>query len=393
MIALLALSHIASAVWAPSRLSPKVSDSLMTVRVVATSDRLAARARIFFVGPNGTGYAVDDSENVVVALARDGNISRLDLGHSGVKSAQHIYSSAGLLGDTIWVWDRWNGELITLRIDGTALARQRLSLPSSRFEGAFFLPRHFLSDGSYVAEEIATSSSVGDFAAVGRLVLHVTRTGAVIDTIGHLRDPKGVLALQKGDGRMIVTKQPWAAHDMLGVPTAVNTIAIVAQQNSSSLSDTSFVLRLVEPLSPDSTRSFAYPYHRIALVDSTINNFIDGVANTSFGRSFATRDAALRAIGEEVYRPRWLPPVYGLVMTAAQSVWVIKTDEIGRVVWMLVDGNGHVVSVVRPPRDAELVGASKEFVWVRRHAGNNDQVFVLCRIARESSGGEEHTNR
>jgi hypothetical protein len=382
MLALIAFGVVIITAVGPTKQSV---DSLAVVREFSGTRQLVGRARFLVVGQDGRVYIVDDSANTMVSLDRDGNRSIVSLGHSQRSPTEHIYSSGGVVGTSgrkIWVWDRWNAELVTVGLKDGQASRSSLKMPTPSIVNSFYVPRALFDDGSYIAEQLATSASVADLAVSGRVVLHAARDGTVIDTIGILQNPNGVLALQKSDGRMVVINQPWAAHDIMAVSSDGDVVAIVRQRNDvvDSMHAT-FSLTLRNPSSKRAnTRTFAYSYDPIRLTDDTVNAFIDRMANASFGRSFSSHAAAARAIGEELFRPFWSPAVFGLSVTSANSVWITETDSTGAIVWANVDGNGRPQRKVRPPPDADLLGVAGPLVWVLRHNSAGERYLAVCRI-------------
>lgn len=346
--------------------SMQVSESETSMRPLSRSEEAFSSAAIVVVTSDSTAFIIDPQEGL--AWLSNGRTSRrVPLSTLFAGRPVPVIHSAGLYGDSLWLWSGNTSELMMVHPSTTSLGRRYLDLPVPRFDGAFFIVR-LVTDSHVVVEEVGSSRAMPYLAATGRLVLRVSSDGA-IDTLGTLHAPNVIMQLEDSKGRVMTARQPWAAADILA-SSSNGHLAFVHSDNAATLEPHAF--RLVRHF--PRTDSVRITYEPVALDAAVIDSLLTSIVSGPFGQGFSTSATARRRVGEALFRAKAIAPVRSAIVAEDGSVWANVTRRGSTTHWISWSSDG--LFEMRIPSGVSLRAVSSGRVWTS-HRDQSGRVRFL----------------
>ena len=185
------------------------------------------------------------------------------------------------------------------------------------------------------------------------------------DTVGtiNVRDRWLVVDLPTSPpGGQYQSFQPWTNANVWSVSLTADRLAFAEQPVPDNEDHAQYRLRVVsEGKWPTWERTVSY--RPVPLTSKRVNEWIDGVLATEVGASFPSTTAGRKAIGERLYRPRYVPPLRGIMLAGNGGVWV-RRQAIGESNdWQVFDTAGRPRATVRVPSGVVIHEARDSLVW------------------------------
>ena len=336
------------------------------------------------IGQGDFAYSLDQRASTLFRYGSSGAVHATKLDTESLDLTSARISAAGAIGDTLWFWDAARTRLLKLPLGSVKVVEEVIHLPHPVFEGAFFGVKSIRHDGSLVVEEFGTAVALGSLSVVGRRLLHISRSGRVLDTIATLRERDAFVQLQARDGRLVTARQPWAARDMFACSPDGLAEALVRQENAASAAEQGvFSLALTLPFQAGTMQRIV-PYVPLQFADSTWQRFAERLAHSRFGEAFSTVGAATKAIGEQLFRPETVSPVSAVLVASSGEVWIQRADIAGGEKWQIFEPRDSLVREVSLPLTVHPVAVSNRRLWVVKRLDARQALLSLYMLGESA---------
>jgi hypothetical protein len=315
------------------------------------------------VSRDGTLYVAQPQEHVVKVYDSAGRYLR-SIGREGAGPGEFERpSTLGWRGDTLWVADAPQIRIGLFRPDGTFLRSIRFSQASPLTNGRPQIPGSLLADGSVVG---FWQAPLGVLAAgpVQAPVVRFSPHGEPLEVIAQ-RERRNEYGQLRGDRGTSYFAQPFTDSPLMAVAPDGSGIIIVRREAAAGAEPATFSVRRITP-SGTVTFSRNYLYRPLPLsadaVERAVQEHMARMSNAGIPRPEAA--ALRRALRENLYRPRFLPPVTAVVVGRDGTIW-LRREELGRPMawWHVLDARGRLIARAWVPARISVRYADRTQLW------------------------------
>lgn len=315
------------------------------------------------VSRDGTLYVAQPQEHVVKVYDSTGRYLR-SIGREGAGPGEFERpSTLGWRGDTLWVADAPQTRISLFRPDGTFLRSIRFSQAAPLTNGRPQIPGSLLADGSVVG---FWQAPLGVLAAgpVQAPVVRFSPQGEPLEVIAQ-RERRNEYGQLRGERGTSYFAQPFTDSPLMAVAPDGSGIIIVRRETATSADPAAFSVRRITP-SGTVTFSRNYLYRPLPVsadaVDRAVQEHMRGMSAARIPRPEAA--ALRRALRENLYRPRFLPPVTAVVVGRDGTIW-LRREELGRPMawWHVLDARGRLIARAWVPARISVRYADRTQLW------------------------------
>jgi hypothetical protein len=204
--------------------------------------------------------------------------------------------------------------------------------------------------------------------------------GAVIDSLGPLDPGAGMLSFSLGgEGGRGILPQPFSHRDYTAVdPTGAASVIVRTPGSKFNPHQEAFEVEFID--------SRGRRVHRVStqlerLRPEAVRAWIARTAETVGNRYQGSRASARDAIGENLYRPSYHPPVREALIGPDGVLWLLQSPSgATRDRWMLVSPSGRVERTVEFPAGSRVLTVSGHAAWVVESDDDGNQNLVRYRF-------------
>lgn len=320
------------------------------------------------VGPNGEIYSAHPRESVIRVHGPDGRLKATVGGRGEGPGEFSALGAIGLLGDTLWAFDRSLSRVSYFTRAGELI--RTVTVPfrfrESPDEKSPARAAGVLPDGRVLGSEMAWSPEVASGTLTEAAVVAMDTGGTLLDTL-YVREPT-IWAIQDPDdpsGFGAYGAQPFADNPMFALSVHQSAFVAVRRLVVDETSRNFRVTRVTFAGDTVFDRTFAYDPVPIdpGLPDSLAEAAAEQLAGRGFGQAPALRKAVSLARAD-LYVPAHYPPVDRVLVGLDETVWLRMGGATGDTAeWLVLDPDGEPAARVHLPRDLHLWVARLDRVW------------------------------
>ena len=346
--------------------------SLTPEQVYATAgprDSLLAEVSLIAISPSGEAYIMDGLPPRVFVYDESGRL-RHRFGRQGEGPGEfQSPEEMGFLADTLWVADRGLMRITLFDPSGAVIETILLGVD----EGASnVVPSTLLSDGSALGSMFESPPARKiDWSALRSAVVRVSRGGVVADTLELLRVGPLWIESEAGSYYMYqpLNDSPW----WVPVPGGEG-IVVVDGPAASRDTDTTVDVLWIGVGGARLRRTI--PYQPVPVPASFRDSIREeGISKIAGARGYSaatgepvasgsSRSDAEKLIDEQLFQPRFFPPVTGILVGRDGTVWLRREETTeGDMKWEAVNREGTEWGSVPVPRNLRLVAVEGDRVW------------------------------
>ena len=318
------------------------------------------RAPLIRVGPEGRVYVVETSAHLLRIYSEKGELVRkVSLGSDSV-GAPGPLAAVGWLGDSLWISDPDPLEIRLFNPVGVPLpspAETTLTIDNDpdRVPGQVLL----FSDHSLLVERSPSGRSVAEGYFPQLLLLHVSKSGAGIDTLRAIRMEHAAVAFyDPATDITAIGSQPFNDASRWAMESDGDALLVVDQEATTAAGRSAYRVSRLLP-SGQAAFSRTYTCEAVSLSDSIADEAVNRVvAMVGFEESIQL------AVRSRLYFPRNLPPVKTVIAGNDGSIWIQReTPRRGVSRWDVLNQKGEMLGQVVVPGAGSVVAADRERLW------------------------------
>lgn len=319
------------------------------------------------VAPDGRIYTMHEPELLIRIHSPGGQLLGTIGGEGEGPGEFSNLGRMGLTGDTLWVLDYGNYRFNFFNYSGELLGSMRVPVDLGGSPGRRPpRPRGLLADGSIFASPPAFSSEVAAGKMTTQVLVRMTASGEISDTIARysLLDRSLIITTEEGFG--FTTSQPFGDSDIIQISGYQPLIFRLERSAATEFASDSFRVtkRTIEG---DTVFSRTYRYTAIPIDPAHVDSILQAIGQRFETIRFAsapTPELAMRLAREAMYLPAYHPPVTELVLGRDGTVWLQREDTGGETVdWLALDPNGDLIGVVAVPARFRVLAADRQHLW------------------------------
>jgi hypothetical protein len=196
------------------------------------------------------------------------------------------------------------------------------------------------------------------------------------------RESRNEFGQLRGENSSTYFPQFFSDSPLVGVSPDGSAIIMVRREAASAGGTATFTVQRLEP-SGRTTFLRNYQYRPLPLsseaVERAIEQHISGMANA---RMRTPEAAALRReLRENLYRPRYLPPVNAVVLGRDGTIW-LRREDLGRshAWWHVLDARGQLIGQAWIPANLNVRYADRTQIWAEERDELDVPTFVRLRV-------------
>ena len=317
---------------------------------------------------DGGAFIVDAGDQEITRFASNG--ARVSpIGRTGRGPGEFVrISSAGLLGDTLWVIDLGEPRATLFSRDGKVLSTIQRSIGSAPMLA--LTPHGALGRTISAAARSANNPRIEQYALVS-----MDRRGDTQDTLSWLSTKNANFALQRADGNYTIGSQLFSDADTTIVAPTGEIFFVVQRPAPQEGNDATFTTHAIRANGDTIwTKTFKYAPRRAANdSDSAI------VSLTKVLERAGHNSASIRSA---LFVPEYLPPITGGFAGLDGSLWLRREGVGSSVGYVVINAQGRLVAALTVASNLKLVAATSSYVWAVHLDRDDVPVVTRYRITR-----------
>jgi len=325
------------------------------------------------VGPDGTIYTGHRQDHEIRMHDPSGALIG-SVGREGEGPGEFDgIGPMGIVGDTLWVLDNGLYRISFFDLRGNLLGMRRVPIelggPGPGAEPP--RPTGLLRDGTIVGASPAWSHLVAAGEITQQAIVGMDTTGAAGDTIATYSLINSVWEISNhAQGQAYFgsyRNQPFTDTEIVQL-SDYDMIGVRVDRSPPEADGAATFGVTIWRIDGDTVFSRRYAYEpiplRTTIVDSIIDEFAEGVANSAFLAGRATKEQAEEWARAGLYVPTYHPPVSALVIARDGTLW-LRGEELGEptVRWRILSAEGDPMGVVELPAGFRMMYADGLQVW------------------------------
>lgn len=316
------------------------------------------------IGRDGSVYVSQPQENVVKVYDARGRYLR-SLGREGRGPGEFERpSSLGWRGDTLWVADSSQTRISLFLPNGRFVRSISFSRAAPLTDGRPHIPGSLLADGSVLGVWQTPLSLIAGSRSVSIPMVRFTARGEPIALLARREDRNEFGVVTEGTSRTYFP-QPFTDSPLTAVSPDGSAVVMVRRNAASRPDSTVFsVQRLHHSGRVTLARNYRYRPQPLTreMVERAVDDQVGGLGETRI----RTPEASVlrRQIRQNLYRPRFLPPVTQLVLGRDGTMW-LRREDLGREMawWHVLDAGGRIIARAWVPAGVRVAYADRTQIW------------------------------
>jgi hypothetical protein len=315
------------------------------------------------VARDGTVYVSQPQEKVIKVYSAAGRYLR-SFGREGAGPGEFDRpSTLGWRGDTLWVADPAQTRISLFRPDGRFIRSISFSASAPLTEGRTQIPGYLLSDGSVLGWWQAPLQVLAQ-GPVSVPMVRFNARGEPINVIARRESRNEFGQIVEGTSRTYFP-QPFTDSPLDAVAPDGSSVVIVRRNAATTSDRTVFSVQRIDG-SGRVSLSRNYSYRPLPLssdaVDRALDEHVSGLGETRIRTPEA--NVLRRQLRRQLYRPRFLPPVTGLLLGRDGTIW-LRREELGRPMawWHVLDPGGRIIGRTWIPARLSVRYADRTQIW------------------------------
>lgn len=343
--------------------------AVLELSVPDSHDRPALGRIAGVVSLAGGGMAVLSADDRAIMVFDSAGQLRRSFGRAGGGPGEfRIPRGLGRLRDTLWTWDLSLARITTFTVDGRLIATLPVPVAGRGVllrDGAVGVLPHRGFSG--------TTASRPDTLLVWRVV------GSERRQVLRKAFTHRVLSVPTG-GNNLVGAQPFDDGPLVAAANDGSGFVIIDRPSSATGRSTTFRVTRIGPAG-DTVLARSVPYIPVPVTDGDLARAADRIVAPlppAVGRQIRA-DVMAR-----LYRPRYHPPVTGVLVARDGAIWLRREHREGSPTqpWLLLGTSGAPRAVVRLDSEVEPLDANADRVWGLQGSPDLGWAAVQLRLVR-----------
>lgn len=316
------------------------------------------------VGRDGNIFVSQPQESVVKVYDARGRYVR-SIGREGSGPGEFERpSSLGWRGDTLWVADPPQTRISLFAPSGGFVRAISFSRAAPLTDGRPHIPGFLLADGSVLGFWQAPLFLVAGSRPLNIPMVRFTARGEPIALLARREDRNEFGVMTQGTSRTYFP-QPFTDSPLTAVAPDGSALVIVRRNAAPHGDSAVFSVQRIH-YSGRVSLSRNYQYRPLRLSRDAVARAVDEQAGGLAETRIRTPEAAVvrRELRENLYRPRFLPPVTRLVLGRDGTIW-LRREELNRDMawWHVLDARGRIIARAWVPARLSVRYADRTGIW------------------------------
>lgn len=357
---------------------------LVKETVYASPRAPLTRIRQITVDEGGSVYVLDSQSPGIEVFDPDGPY-RGSIGRSGGGPGEfRSLGWMGWVGDSLWVTDPASDRASFFTADGSLIRDEPVpKIVSSKTGLEFDVRAVFPGHCWLLVETYYAGRSQMAVEGLGQTVLRECAGRRAPDTVTTLDVKNRWLVVKAATSPLSQYNgfQPWTNADAWNVSDTGNRIAVVQQPPPDASVSGTYRVEVFDSAG-HRLRATRIGYHPIPLTRARVKRWIDSMLAGPVGKIFPSKAAGRRALGEQVYRPAYVPPVRRVVLGRDGTIWIERGAVGDSAAWDILDPDARPIARLKVPSNVAIHEVRGSSVWAAVSDSLNVPAIVRYRISR-----------
>jgi hypothetical protein len=352
------------------------------VRFRSTDKTRPIEHTAFAVGADDGATYIADLRNVrFLAYKPDGTFLQV-IGGRGKEPGQFVAPlSAGLTGDTLWVYDAF-GDRVTYFAKGAVAGTEKVARPPVKLRSTVEAALR-LADSTFlwtVPKEAAKDGSETD--PVRQYLVRYSRAGKPVDTITSFTCAHDAVLAPGAQGvKATIVDMPITRCDITTADPRGAYVYHISDLAPGSPDSSDFTVTRWSPKGGIAWKR-AYSY----LPKKLTRGFADSAAMSRLSPDAVravpnTPEAKMETkLSEAIMAQEYHPAIYRAVASTDGTLYIERERTGGRSVWMRINPDGEPAGSIEITGNRKLLAANGSYIWTIGRDENNQAEIVRYRV-------------